>query len=54
MCKDLRPNVVENAGFCYMLKTLEPRYDTAIPKLCREVKLKVGESEYSRKSCINL
>lgn len=54
MCKDLRPyNVVENEGFCHLLKTLEPRYvtpsrrfftDTAVPKLYREVKLKVQES----------
>ena len=54
MCKDLRPySVVENEGFGYMLKTLEPRYvpplrrfftDTDIPKLYREVKRKVEES----------
>ena len=54
MCKDLRPySVVENEGFCYMLKTLEPRYvtpsrrfftDTAVPKLYREVKLEVEEA----------
>ncbi|KAM3871381.1 E3 SUMO-protein ligase ZBED1-like [Diretmus argenteus] len=54
MCKDLRPyNVVENEGFGYMLKTLEPRYvipsrryftDNAVPKLYRATKLQVEES----------
>ncbi len=54
MVKDLCPfSVVENAGFCNMLKTLEPRYvipsrhffaDNAVPKLYQGVKLKVKES----------
>lgn len=45
--------MVENAGICNMLKTLEIRYviqsrcffaNTAVPKLYRGVKLKVKES----------
>uniref|UniRef100_A0A3B4FMZ3 BED-type domain-containing protein n=1 Tax=Pundamilia nyererei TaxID=303518 RepID=A0A3B4FMZ3_9CICH len=54
ICKDLRPyNIVENEGFSYMIKTLEPRYvipsrrffaDTAVPNLYIDVKHKVEES----------
>ncbi|XP_065326764.1 E3 SUMO-protein ligase ZBED1-like [Pelmatolapia mariae] len=54
ICKDLRPyNIVENEGFSYMIKTLEPRYvipsrrffaDTAVPNLYIDVKRKVEES----------
>lgn len=54
ICKDMRPlSVVENEGFRYMLKTLEPRYtipsrqhitDIAVPNLYKEVKMSILES----------
>ncbi|CAI5660053.1 unnamed protein product, partial [Oreochromis niloticus] len=54
ICKDMRPlSVVENKGFCNMIKTLEPRYtvpsrqhitDIALPKLYQEVKATVLDS----------
>ncbi|KAM3876933.1 E3 SUMO-protein ligase ZBED1-like [Diretmus argenteus] len=54
IAKDIRPySIVENVGFRYMLKILEPRYtlpsrthftDTAIPALYRETKAQVMAS----------
>ncbi|KAL3992615.1 RAC serine/threonine-protein kinase [Sarotherodon galilaeus] len=54
ICKDLRPyNIVENKGFSYMLKMLDPRYaiqsrcfftDTAVPNLYIDFKREVEES----------
>ncbi len=54
ICKDMRPlSVVENEGFRYMLKTLEPCYtipsrqhitDIAVPNLYKEVKMSILES----------
>ncbi|XP_070403831.1 E3 SUMO-protein ligase ZBED1-like [Nothobranchius furzeri] len=54
ICKDMRPlSVVENKGFCNMIKTLEPRYavpsrqhitDIALPNVYNEAKATVLDS----------
>lgn len=44
-CKDLHPyNVLENEGFCYMLKTLGPRYAALFPRHSRTQDLQRSET----------